>query len=129
MIKTPYINPFSSDAKEIVSKLGQVESLDEPNPLLSNIVNHTRGQNLSDRRTLPETIKELAQARYEWFLFKKTIDSNEKKYEYLFNPDIYEYDVVAFYLLCQAIAIKYGPDSHETRLILDCEENIISQRL
>lgn len=129
MIKTPYINPFSTDAKEIVSKLGQVESLDEANPSLTNIVNHTRGQNISDRRTLPETIKELALLRYEWFLFRQSSDSNEKKYEYLFNPDIYEYDVVAFYLLCQAVAIKYGPDSHEARLLLDCEETIISQRL
>lgn len=129
MIKTPYINPFSTDAKEIVSKLGQVENLDKSDESLQNIVNHTRGQNLSDSRTLPESIKQLALVRFEWALFRKSSDSNEKKYEYLFNPDIYEYDVVSFYLLCQAVAIKYGPDSHEARQVLDCEESIISQRL
>ncbi|RAP52580.1 MAG: hypothetical protein BZ138_02775 [Methanosphaera sp. rholeuAM270] len=129
MIKTPYINPFSTDAKEIVSKLGHVESLNEPNTSLSNIVSYTRGQNLSNADLLPETIKELALNRFKWFLFRKTSESNEKNYEYLFNPEIYEYDVVAFYLLCQAIAIKYGPDSHESRLVLDCEEEIVSQRL
>lgn len=129
MIKTPYINPFSNDAKEIVSKLGQVDDLDKKNESLMTIVNHTRGQNLNDPHTLPETFKQLALARFEWSLFRKSHESLEKKYEYLFNQDIYEYDVVAFYLLCQSVAIKYGPDSHETRLVLDCEEDIISQRL
>ena len=129
MIKTPYINPFSSDAKEIVSKLGQVENLDKRNKDLMHIVDHTRGQNLNDPHTLPETLKELAIARFEWSLFRKSTESQEKKYEYLFNPEIYENDVVSFYLLCQSVAIKYGPNSHETKLVLDCEEDIISQRL
>ncbi len=129
MLKTPYINPFSNDAKEIVSKLGQVENLDMKNDSLIQIVNHTRGQNISDQHTLPETLKELAIARFEWSLFRKTTENQEKKYEYLFNPEIYEYDVVSFYLLCQSVAIKYGPESHETTLVLDCEEEIISQRL
>lgn len=129
MIKTPYINPFSNDAKEIVSRLGQVDTLDKRNESLMIIVNHTRGQNLNDPHTLPETLKDLAIARFEWSLFRKTTENQEKKYEYLFNPDIYEFDVVAFYLLCQAVAIKYGPDSHEAKQVLDCEEDIISQRL
>ena len=129
MIKTPYINPFSNDAKEIVSRLGQVDTLDKRNDSLMIIVNHTRGQNLNDPHTLPETLKDLAIARFEWSLFRKTSENQEKKYEYLFNPEIYEYDVVSFYLLCQAVAIKYGPDSHEAKMVLDCEEDIISQRL
>ena len=129
MIKTPYINPFSNDAKEIVSRLGQVDTLDKRNDSLMVIVNHTRGQNLNDPHTLPETLKDLAIARFEWFLFRKTSETQEKKYEYLFNPEIYEYDVVSFYLLCQAVAIKYGPDSHEAKLVLDAEEELISQRL
>lgn len=129
MIKTPYINPFSNDAKEIVSRLGQVDTLGKRNDSLMVIVNHTRGQNLNDPHTLPETLKGLALARFEWFLFRKTSETQEKKYEYLFNPEIYEYDVVSFYLLCQAVAIKFGPDSHEAKMVLDCEEEIISQRL
>ncbi len=129
MIKTPYINPFSNDAKEIVSKLGQVENLDKRNESLINIVQHTRGQNLDDAHNLPETFKQLALSRFEWSLFRKSSEASQKKYEYLFNPDIYEYDVVSFYLLCQAVAIRYGPDSHETKQVLDCEEDIISQRL
>lgn len=129
MLKTPYINPFSNDAKEIVSKLGQVENLDKKNDSLIQIVNHTRGQNITDPHTLPETLKELAIARFEWSLFRKSSEKQEKKYEYLFNPEIYEYDIVSFYLLCQSVAIKYGPDSHESKLVLDCEEEIISQRL
>lgn len=129
MLKTPYVNPFSTDAKDIVSKLGQVENLDKKNDALIQIVNHTRNQNLSNKENLPETLKELALSRFEWSLLRKTSESQEKKYEYLFNPEIYEFDVVSFYLLCQSVAIKYGPDSHETRLILDNEEEIISQRL
>ena len=129
MIKTPYINPFSSDAKEIVSKLGQVDTLNKRNEDLMIIVNHTRSQNLNDPHTLPETLTDLALTRFEWFLFRKTTENQEKKYEYLFNPEIYEYDVVSFYLLCQAVAIKYGPSSHEAKLVLDCEEELISQRL
>ena len=113
MLKTPYINPFSNDAKDIVSKLGQVENLDKKNDSLIQIVNHTRGQNITDPHTLPETLKELAIARFEWSLFRKSSEKQEKKYEYLFNPEIYEYDIVSFYLLCQSVAIKYGPDSHE----------------
>lgn len=129
MIKTSYINPFSSDAKEIVSKLGQVETLDEKNQPLLNIVNHTRSQLLDDDTKIPRTLKQLALLRFEWYLLKKTENFDEKRYEYLFNPEIYEYDVVAFYLLCQAVAIGYGPDSHETKQVVESERALISQRL
>ena len=71
MIKTSYINPFSSDAKEIVSKLGQVETLDEKNQPLLNIVNHTRSQLLDDDTKIPRTLKQLALLRFEWYLLKK----------------------------------------------------------
>ena len=129
MIKTSYINPFSADAKEIVSKLGQVDNLDKIDKSLLNIVNHTPNQNLGNEEFTPKTIKDLALARLKWFLFRKTKEFDEKNYEYLFNPEIHEYDIVSFYLLCQAVAIGYGPDSHETQVLMDAEIALISQRL
>ena len=129
MIKTSFINPFSSDAKEIVSKLGQIDKLDTEEDNLINIINHTHGQILDRSAKIPETIKQLAIRKYEWYLYRKTDKFDEKRYEYLFNPDIYEYDVVSFYLLCQAVAIGYGPDSHETKQVIDMEKELINQRL
>ncbi|MDO5825916.1 MAG: DNA primase [Methanosphaera sp.] len=129
MIKTSFINPFSSDAQKIVRQLGDMELLDNTNEKLFNIVLHTPSQYVSSDVNLPDTLKKLAFKRFEWFLYKKTENFDEKNYEYLFNPDIYEYDVVAFYLLCQAIAIGYGPDSREAKQFIESEKELISKRL
>lgn len=127
MIKTAYLNPFSADAKEIVSKLGQVDNLDKKIDKLESIITHTPGQIIDDK--LPVTIKDLAIKRIEWYLFRKTDGFDDKNYEYLLNPDIYEYDIVAFYLLCQAIAIGYGPDSMESKALLESESLLTRERL
>ena len=129
MIKTSFVNPFSNDAKKIVHQLGNMDLLDERNEDLFNIVLHTHGQHVSSDAQLPDSVKKLAFKRFEWFLYRKTSVFDEKNYEYLFNPDIYEYDVVAFYLLCQAIAIGYGPDSHEAKQFIESEKELISLRL
>ncbi len=129
MIETSYINPFSTDAKEIVSQLGQIENLDKQNQDLVTIIEDTRAQQLDDASGIPKTIKQLALHKYQWFLFKKTDKFNHKMYEYLFNPDIYEYDVVSFYLLMQVVAIEFGPDSHETKQVIELERDLINQRL
>lgn len=128
MIKTPYLNPFSQDAKEIVSKLGQVENLDKHDEKLESIIIHTHGQNIDDS-TVPATIQDLAIKRIEWYLLRKTKVFDEKNYEYLLNPEIYEYDVVSYYLLCQAIAICYGPESREAKLLQESQTELVSQRL
>lgn len=128
MIKTSFINPFSDDAKEIVSKLGQIENLDKENETLINIINHTRLQQFDSSANIPTTVKELALRRFEWFLFRKMDDFNEKQFEYLFNPEIYEYDIVSFYLLCQAVAVGFGSDSHEAKQVIELERELVEQR-
>lgn len=129
MIKTPFINPFSNDAREIVSKLGQMDLLDKENKDLVDIINHTHGQQFDQSANIPLTMKQLAERKFEWYLFRKTEKFDDKNYEYLFNPDIYQYDVVSFYLLCQAVAISYGPDSHEAKQVMETERDLIDQRL
>ena len=129
MIKTSFINPFSNDAQKIVRQLGDMNQLDNRNEELFNIILHTHSQYVSSDAQLPDTLIKLAYKRFEWFLYKKTDKYDEKNYEYLFNPDIYEYDVVAFYLLCQAIAIGYGPDSHEAKELIESQKELVSLRL
>ncbi|WP_455646009.1 DNA primase large subunit PriL [Methanosphaera sp.] len=129
MIKTSFINPFSSDAKEIVSNLGQIENLDKENETLITIINYTRGQLFGHEMNLPKTLKQLAEKKFEWYLSKKSDKFNDKEYEYLFNPEIYEYDIVSFYLLCQAVAIGFGPDSREAKQVVELERDLIDQRL
>ena len=48
---------------------------------------------------------------------------------YLFNPDIYEYDVVAFYLLCQIVAIEFGADSNEAKQVIQMQAELMRMRL
>lgn len=129
MIKTSFINPFSNDAREIVSKLGRMDLLDKENKDLVDIINHTPGQQFDQSANIPLTMKQLAERKFEWYLFRKTEKFDDKNYEYLFNPDIYQYDVVSFYLLCQAVAISYGPGSHEAKQVMETERDLIDQRL
>lgn len=129
MLKTSFINPFSNDARDIVRRHGQIENLDNKNESLINIINHTPLQRLGSDAQIPDTLVKLALRRFEWYLYKKTDNFDEKKYEYLFNPEIYEYDVVSFYILCQAIAISYGPDSAEAKQLIESERDLIDQRL
>lgn len=129
MIKTSFVNPFSNDAQKIVRQMGNIDLLDTRNEELFNIVLHTPSQHVSSDAQLPDTLKKLAFKRFEWFLYRKMENFDEKNYEYLFNSDIYEFDVVAFYLLCQAIAIGYGPDSNEAKQFIESERELISLRL
>lgn len=129
MINASFINPFSQEAKEIVKKRGQLENINKENDDLIYLVNHTHGQYTGDDKLIPKTYQDLAIRRFEWYMLRKTKNFNENRYEYLFNPDITEYDVTAFFILCQATAIKYGPNSHETKLVVDSEQEIINQRL
>lgn len=126
MIKTSFINPFSEDAKEIVRKLGKLDTLNIRNDDLIDIIHNTPNQSFVG---VPDTLLKLALTRFEWYLFRKTDKFEEKNYEYLFNPDIYEYDVVSFYLLCQAVAIGYGLDSHEAKQVIESENQLIAQRI
>ena len=126
MIETSFINPFSFEAKEIVRKLGQIENLDKKNDSLIDIIKHTHSQKLS---SIPETLEQLALHKFQWYLDKKTDNFDDKVYEYLFNPEIYEYDVLSFYFLCQAVAIGFGEDSHEAKQVVELEANLIDNRL
>ena len=72
----------------------------------------------------------LALKRIEWYAKKKN-DRNfdYKQYDFLFNPDINKFDVIAFFLLCQAVGVKYGPNSRESRVLVESQGKLIENRL
>lgn len=128
MIETSYINPFNGDAREIVRKLGDVNNLDVEDEQLKDLIKETNLQNLTSAM-VPNTIKQLALKKFEWYLLKDTKKFDHKNYMYLFNPDIYEYDVVSFYLLCQIVAIEFGADSHEAKQVIQMQAELMKLRL
>lgn len=73
---------------------------------------------------------DLALKRIEWYLKKKNDRNyNFKDYAFLFNQDITKFDVVAFYLLCQAMGIRFGSNSRESRLMIESQGKLIEDRL
>ncbi len=81
-------------------------------------------------RSFHITTLDLAIKRIEWYAKKKN-DRNfdHKQYDFLFNTEIVKFDVIAFYLLCQAVGVKYGPNSRESRAIVESQGKLIENRL
>lgn len=129
MTKTYFINPFSSDAKEVIREHGDVEKLEDYNEELLSIITHTPGQIFDVNSDVPDNLYKLSCDRIRYYLLKKSNNLDEKRYEYLFNPEIAQYDVVSFYLLCQAVAIGYGVESRQSKLLKESQLDLISQRL
>lgn len=126
MTLTSYINPFSEEAKQIVIRMGNIATLDTSDKNLIKVIQQTQGQKQS--KDNPTTIKQLAIKKYEWYEYAKTKKYEEDQYKYLTNPDITDYDTVAFYLLCQAIAIYYGTNSLEAMQLYKMEEKLLLER-
>ncbi len=109
MVSVAFINPLSDEGKMIVKELGNFSQLSSDNDDLLQIVTESKSQELSDDSSIPRNYLDLALKRLEWYVTKKN-DRNfdHRKYEFLFNTEIERFDVIAFYLLCQAVGVKYG---------------------
>ena len=122
MVSVAFINPLSDEGKMIVRELGNFSQLSLDNDDLLQIVTESKSQELSDDSSIPRNYLDLALKRLEWYVMKKN-DRNfdYRKYEFLFNTEIERFDVIAFYLLCQAVGVKYGPNFRESRLIVESQ--------
>ena len=77
-----------------------------------------------------ETIFDLALKRIEWYSKKKN-DRNfdHKQYDFLFNPEIIKFDVIAFSYYVRLVGVKYGPNSRESRVMVESQGKLIENRL
>lgn len=130
MVAVAFINPFSEEGRQIVRELGDLNSVYEENGNLIDLVIHSRSQDIADDESIPHNLIELALKRLEWYIRKKNNpDFDYKKYSYLYNPQITRFDVIAFYLLAQAISVKFGPNSRESRAMAECQGKIMESRI
>jgi DNA primase large subunit len=130
MLSVAFINPLSDEGRNIVRELGDFERVLVDNDELLSIVTESRSQEISDDSFIPRNYIDLAIKRIEWYVKKKNdrkFDNN--KYDFLFNPEIYKFDVISYYLLCQAVGAKYGSNSRESRVLVESQGKIMEYRL
>ncbi len=130
MVNVSFINPFSEEGRQIVRELGDLNTVYKENGDLIDLVIHSRSQDISDEESIPHNIIDLSLKRLEWYIKKKNNpDFNYKKYSYLHNYNITKFDVIAFYLLAQAISVKFGPNSRESRVMVESQGKLMESRL
>src|SRR5690606_11736242 len=99
-------------------------------PQLRSIITHNSSQEIADDSEIPSNFLELALKRIEWYVKKKNErEFNGRAYAYLSDDQITKYDAISFYLLCQAIGVKFGPNSRETRVMVESQGDLIKERL
>lgn len=126
-----FINPLSDEGKQIVREDGgDLDRIVDVNDDIIDAVNSITAQEISDDSYIPKSYVDLVIKRVEWYVDKKSNPKyNHKKYAFLFYPEITKFDVIAFYILCQAVGIKYGPNSRESRAVSELQGQIIENRL
>ncbi|HML05307.1 MAG TPA: DNA primase [Methanobacterium sp.] len=131
MIPMSFINPLSDEAKQIVrEEKVDLERIFDENDKLINKIYSIKSQDTSDDAFIPKNYADLVIKRIEWYVERKgDPDYNHKKYAFLFHPEITRFDLVAFYILCQAVAVKFGPNSRESRALVDLQGQIVENRL
>lgn len=130
MVSISFLNPLSSEGKDIVRELGSFEGISQDIPELRGIVTHNPSQEIVDDDEIPSNYLELALKRMEWYIKKKNDrEFNGRRYAFLSDSSITKYDVISFYLLCQAIGVKFGPNSRETRVMVEAQGDLIQERL
>ena len=130
MAEISYINPLSNEGRDIVKRYGDLNQIFDEDEYLIEDVTHTTNQKISDDAIIPKSYYDLAMKRVQWAIEKK----NNKNYvqgefEYLFNENIFQQDVVVFHILCQAIAVQFNVGSRETRLFVESQGSLILERL
>ncbi|EKQ52889.1 MAG: DNA primase, large subunit [Methanobacterium sp. Maddingley MBC34] len=130
MVSISFLNPLSPEGKDIVRELGSFEGISQDIPELRSLVTHNPSQEIVDDKEIPSNYLELALKRMEWHIKKKhDREFNSRRYAFLSDHAITKYDVISFYLLCQAIGVKFGPNSRETRVMVEAQGDIIQERL
>ncbi len=131
MPKMSFINPLCDEAKQIVreEKL-DLERIYDENDQLINTIYSINSQDTSDDSFIPRNYADIVIKRIEWYVEKKgDPEYNHKKYAFLFHPEITRFDLIAFYILCQAVALKFGPNSRESRVLVELQGQIVENRL
>ena len=126
MVSPAFINPLSEEGKQMVREMGSLEALYNQNVDLIEVITRSHLQDISD---IPTNYVELALKRIEWYLVHNSKKYDHKVYNFLFNVEITPFDVISFYILCQAIGIRYGPNSRESRVMVESQGKIIENRL
>lgn len=126
-----FINPLSDEGKQIVREDGgDLDRIFDINDDIIDAVHSIAAQEISDDAYIPKSYADLVIKRVEWYVDKKSNPKyNHKKYAFLFYPEIAKFDVIAFYILCQAVGIKFGPNSRESRAVSELQGQIIENRL
>lgn len=130
MVGVSFINPLSIEGRERVRQLGSLETLINDNSELIELVTRSKSQDISRDQDIPRNYLELALKRLEWYVKKRNDPNfNYRKFAFLFQEDIEKYDIISFYLLSQAIGVKFGPNSRESRLMVESQGSLIQNRL
>jgi len=130
MVSISFLNPLSPEGKDTVRELGSFEGISQDIPELRRLVTRNPSQEIADDKEIPSNYLELALKRMEWYIKKKhDREFNSRRYSFLSDQSITRYDVIAFYLLCQAIGVKFGPNSRETRVMVESQGDLIQERL
>ncbi len=130
MVDVSFINPFSDEGRQIVREYGNLNTIYEENGELIDLVIRSPSQDISDEESIPHNLVDLALKRLEWYVKKKNNpEFDYKKYSYLHNQNITRFDVIAFYLLVQAISVKFGPNSRESRVMVESQGKLMESRM
>lgn len=131
MIPKSFINPLSHEGKQSVREEGvDLERIFDENMELIETVNSISAQEISDDSFIPKSYAELVIKRVEWYVEKKSDpEYGHKKFAFLFDKKIAKFDLTAFYILCQAVGVKFGPNSRESRAVVALQGQIVENRL
>lgn len=147
MIPVSFINPLSHEGKQTVREEGvDLERIFDENTKLIETVNNISAQEISDDSFIPKSYAELVIKRVEWYVEKSRRtrkcsgikhemfersdpEYSHKKFAFLFHPEITKFDLIAFYILCQAVGVKFGPNSRESRAVVTLQSQIVENRL
>jgi|GEM_PF-185206 len=130
MVLISFLNPLSAEGKDIVREWGNLEGLSQDSPELIELVARSPSQEISDDEEIPRNYFELAVKRIEWYVKKRSYgEFNNRRYAFLFNPEINTFDVISFYLLCQAIGVRFGPNSRESMVMVESQGSLVQERL
>ena len=71
MVEVSFINPLSSEGRQIVKEYGDLNKLFDEDETLVNEKIHTANQKISDDSLIPKSYKDLAIKRIQWAIEKK----------------------------------------------------------
>ena len=130
MAEVSFINPLSDEGRQIIREYGDLNQIFEHDETLMQTCIRTQNQRISDDSLIPKSYAELCMKRIQWAIEKKNNKNFvQAEFEYLTNQDIFKQDVVAFHILCQAIAIQFNLGSRETRLFIESQGTLILEKL